>query len=122
MRSFETVVVEFLGNHTQGEGEPEGLPSKKLVKLMDMGKLNKIAYNCRKATLLIEKQHLARLTVKEAIELNLHLAGCSVCRIFQQQSVVINKMIKELVDPKSIRTGLDSDFKKSLQEQINDKL
>ena len=89
---------------------------------MDMGKLNKIAYNCRKATLLIERQHLARLTVKEAIELNLHLAGCSVCRIFQQQSVVINKMIKELVDPKSIRTGLDSDFKKSLQDRINNKL
>ncbi len=89
---------------------------------MDMGKLNKIAYNCRKATLLIEKQQLARLTVKETIELNLHLAGCSVCRIFQQQSVVINKMIRELVDPKSIRTGLDSDFKKSLQDRINNKL
>ena len=87
-----------------------------------MSKLKKIAYNCRKATLLIEKQQLARLTVKETIELNLHLAGCSVCRIFQQQSVVINKMIKELFDAKNISTGLDSDFKKSLQERINNKL
>ncbi len=72
--------------------------------------------------MLIEKQQLVRLTVKETFELNLHLAGCSVCRIFQQQSVVMNKMIKELFDPKSIHTGLDSDFKKSLQERINNKL
>lgn len=87
-----------------------------------MNKLTKIAYNCRKATLLIEKQQLARLSIKETFELNFHLTGCSVCRIFQQQSVTINKMIKGLFDTKNIRTSLDSDFKKSLQDRINSRL
>lgn len=85
-----------------------------------MDRLDKIAYNCRKATLLIEKQQMSRLSVSEQVELKIHLAGCSVCRMFQQQSVTINKMIKQLFEEKSGAT-LDNNFKKSLQEKINSK-
>ena len=84
-----------------------------------MDKLDKIAYNCRKATLLIEKRQAALLTVAEHVELKIHLAGCSACRLFQQQSVNINKMIKQLFKEKSARSTLNSDFKKSLQDKIN---
>ncbi|MBL7699057.1 MAG: zf-HC2 domain-containing protein [Chitinophagaceae bacterium] len=87
-----------------------------------MNKLEKIAYNCRKATLLIEKQQFGRLTMGERVELKMHLAGCSVCRIFQQQSVTINKMIKDLYNQKSVRSTLDGQFKHLLQERINRKL
>lgn len=87
-----------------------------------MDKLEKIAYNCRKATLLIEKQQLGRLTMGERAELKIHLAGCSVCRIFQQQSITINKLIKGLFNTHVNQGNLDNDFKKSLQEQINEKL
>jgi hypothetical protein len=87
-----------------------------------MDRLDKIAYNCKKATLLIEKQQMTRLTVTEQVELKIHLAGCSVCRIFQQQSVTINKMIKQLFEEKSATSSLDKSFKASLQEKINSKL
>ncbi len=85
-----------------------------------MKKLEKIAYNCRKATLLIEKQQLGRLTIGERIELRIHLAGCSVCRVFQQQSITINKMIKGVFNTRG-PIILDNDFKKSLQDQIDKK-
>ena len=87
-----------------------------------MDKLKKIAYNCRKATLLIEKQQLGRLTIREHMELKMHLTGCSVCRIFQEQSITINRMIRELYNRKSNQVRLDSQFKQSLQEQIRKKL
>ena len=87
-----------------------------------MNKLEKIAYNCRKATLLIEKQQLGSLTMGERVELKMHLAGCSVCRLFQEQSISINKMIKELFNRKAGEVKLDDQFKQSLQEQINKKL
>jgi len=87
-----------------------------------MNKLEKIAYNCRKATLLIEKQQFSRLTIGESMELKMHLTGCSICRIFQQQSITINKMIKELYNRKSGHSKLDNQFKQSLQEQIRKKL
>jgi hypothetical protein len=87
-----------------------------------MNKLEKIAYNCRKATLLIEKQQVNRLTVGERMELKMHLAGCSVCRVFQQQSLAINKMFRELCNRRANHSKLDNKFKQSLQEQINKKL
>jgi hypothetical protein len=87
-----------------------------------MDKLEKIAYNCRKATLLIEKQQLGRLTIRERVELKIHMTGCSVCRMFQQQSITINKMIKDIYDARTAHNSLDNDFKQSLQDQINKKL
>lgn len=84
-----------------------------------MNKLDQIAYNCRKATLLIEKQQVAVLTMAEQVELKIHLAGCSACRLFQQQSVNINKMIKQLFKEKSARSTLSTEFKKSLQDKID---
>jgi hypothetical protein len=87
-----------------------------------MDKLTKIAYNCRKATLLIEKQQMSRLTMGERVELKIHLTGCSICRMYQQQSIIINKMIKDLFNARDHHRGLDVDFKKSLQDRINKKL
>ena len=87
-----------------------------------MDKFTKIAYNCRKATLLIEKQQMGRLTMRERVELKIHLTGCSVCRTYHQQSIVINKMIKDLFNARGNQHGLDGEFKKSLQDRINKKL
>lgn len=88
-----------------------------------MNEFEKIAYNCRKATLLIEKKQLARLTLRERMELKIHLAGCSVCKLFQQQSVLINKQIRSLLrTPAQDTRLLDDEYKQVLQDKINEKL
>jgi hypothetical protein len=87
-----------------------------------MSKLKKIAYDCRKATLLIEKRQMGKLMLQERAELAIHLAGCSVCRLYQQQSIAINGMIKKLFSSKSAQSRLDANFKDSLQQQINNHL
>jgi hypothetical protein len=95
---------------------------------MDMEELNetelkKIAYNCRKATYLIEKKQLEDITMREKLELKIHLAGCSVCRIFEKQSILINRMVKELTGWNHAKEiHLDEDYKQHLQEIIEDKL
>lgn len=87
-----------------------------------MSKLKKIAYDCRKATLLIEKRQFGKLNLHERAELAIHLAGCSVCRLYHQQSLAINAMIKRLFAAKEAQGGLDADFKQTLQHRINDQL
>ena len=88
-----------------------------------MNELKKIAYNCRKATLLIEKKQLAKLTLREKMELNIHLTGCSVCKLFQQQSLLINRQIKRLLQSSMLeKRSLDEKYKKELQEKIEKKL
>ena len=88
-----------------------------------MNNLKKIAYNCRKETFLIEKKQIATITAREKIELNFHLVGCSVCRLFQQQSIVINEMIKDIFNSTAHETlKLDNDFKTALQSRIDERL
>jgi hypothetical protein len=84
-----------------------------------MSQLKKIQYNCKKATFLIEKKMLSRITFREQIELRIHLLGCSVCRIYGKQSSIINDMVHQLF--RSSMPGevkLDDSFKKELQERI----
>jgi hypothetical protein len=87
-----------------------------------MGAIKKIAYNCRKATFLIEKQQISSITLREKIELKIHLAGCSICRIFQQQSMLINKMVGKHLADQHKDLVLDRDFKVRLQQKINEEL
>ena len=93
------------------------------MKELTKDELKQIAYNCRKATFLIEKKQIGRITMREKLELNIHLAGCSVCRIFEKQSSTINLMIKNLFHTaQQNKPGLDENFKKKLKERIEQKI
>lgn len=88
------------------------------MKNFEKEELKKISYNCRKATFLIEKKQIARITLQEEAELKIHLAGCSICATFMKQSILLNKMIHNLSNHKEWK--LDKKFKKELQQQIED--
>ena len=49
---------------------------------------------------LIEKKEIGKMTAREKLELQINLVGYSVCRIFEQQNIVINRMVKDLNQPK----------------------
>ncbi len=87
-----------------------------------MDPIKKIAYNCRQATYLIEKQQISSITLKEKIELKIHLMGCSICKLFQQQSMLINKMASKHFADQHKHISLDTQFKEDLQQKINDRL
>ena len=88
-----------------------------------MGPLKKITHNCHKATFLIEKKLIGRITLREKIELRIHLFGCSVCRIYQQQTKKIAETVRQLFnDSASIEKHLDDTFKKDLQDRIENEL
>jgi len=64
-----------------------------------------------------------RITFREAIELRIHLAGCSVCKIFDKQSRMINTMVKQFFnDSTPVEIRLDDVYKKVLHNLIEDKL
>jgi hypothetical protein len=88
-----------------------------------MGAIKKIQYDCRRATYLIEKRQLTRLTFKEKIVLAIHLAGCGICRRFQRQSRMINQLMRSLYRPANDQLHhLDEKTKRDMQEKINDSL
>jgi len=88
-----------------------------------MSQLKKIIYNCKQATFLIEKKSMSKISFRETIELRIHLFGCSFCRLYNKQSAMINEMVRELFHS-SMQSNikLDDDFKKDLQNRIEEEL
>ncbi|ARS42974.1 hypothetical protein CA265_12595 [Sphingobacteriaceae bacterium GW460-11-11-14-LB5] len=80
-----------------------------------MSALRNMINNCKQATFLTEKKIAGKITVAETLQLHVHLAGCSVCRIYQQQSMLINQAF---VSFKNNDFKLDEAFKKNLTEKI----
>jgi len=92
------------------------------MKELSKAELKKIAYNCKKATFLIEKQQIGKITIRERMELKIHLTGCSICVTFMQQSAVINQMARKLFLANYRELELDDQFKDQLQKRINTQL
>jgi hypothetical protein len=80
--------------------------------------LNKIRNNCRKATFLIDKKNLEGITVIRQIELHIHLTGCSLCRLYDKQSRMMNDLIRQLKQSDLKEVRLNEAFKKSLHETL----
>jgi ribosomal protein S3AE len=88
-----------------------------------MGALKKIIYNCKHATFLIEKRLAGKITFREGIELRIHLIGCSVCKLYDKQTRKISEMVRQLFQSSMNQgTRLDDNFKKELQERIEEEL
>lgn len=88
-----------------------------------MTHLKKVIYNCKQATLLIEKKLIGKLSLRERVELQIHLYGCSFCRLYNKQSRMINEMVQELFrSSMKAAAKLDDGFKKELQERIEKEL
>lgn len=88
-----------------------------------MGALKKIIYNCKQATFLIEKKLIDRLTMRENIELRIHLTSCAVCRLYGKQSRKINQMVHQLFHSTAKPDiKLDDSFKVELQQRIEQEL
>ena len=88
-----------------------------------MGTLKKIQNNCHKATFLIEKKLIGRITLREKIELKIHLFGCGICRTYQKQTIKISQMVRQLFSASAnSEKYLDDTFKNDLQHRIEDEL
>jgi ATP-dependent Clp protease adapter protein ClpS len=77
--------------------------------------LKNIIYNCKQATFLIEKKIAGKITAAETLQLHVHLAGCSICKLYRQQSILINQVF---VGFNNEDFKLDEAFKKTLKENI----
>ncbi|MEP6713082.1 MAG: hypothetical protein ABJA37_11725 [Ferruginibacter sp.] len=85
-----------------------------------MNKKRKIAHDCEKATLLVEKKQFESLTLADKLYMKIHLAGCAVCRTYQKQSIVINYMARQVLEDTPAHLKLDEDFKRNMRFKIDE--
>jgi len=76
--------------------------------------------NCQKATFLIEKRKLTRISLREILFLYYHLYQCKLCTLFKKQSHLIDHAFLQIFS-EGIPT-LDEKSKNEIQAKIDSKL
>lgn len=77
--------------------------------------------SCKKATELIDKKTVFKLSVKEKVMLCLHTSMCDACTAYQKQSNMIDSLLaKHLHDPLNANEPIVEN--KELKEKIISKL
>lgn len=73
--------------------------------------MDKLFLTCKKATELIERKHLDKISCKNGLKLNFHLIICKACSNYSKHSLLIHK-------------ALERRFKKDIKQvdKPNDKL
>lgn len=56
--------------------------------------------SCRKASELIDKRSLIKLSWKENLRLNMHTAMCDGCKAYKKQSVILDNILHKHIQSK----------------------
>lgn len=81
--------------------------------------LNFLMLSCKKASMLIEKKLLVKLSHKEKFQLTLHKSMCNACTNYEKQSIAIDKMLHKHFRENEAGNEIKN---KTLKERIISKL
>ena len=76
--------------------------------------------SCQKATELMEKQLLTKLSPLEKVKLVLHTKMCDACRAYQKQTTLIQKALGKLSSHNEVASSDVYSFKENLKAKIRD--
>ncbi len=75
--------------------------------------MNKMFLSCLKATELIEKKLLFKLSLTEKIRLTIHKMMCDACSLYSKQTNILDKALAGQQDKEEVSIDL-TNFKKEL--------
>lgn len=82
--------------------------------------MNFLMLSCKRATALIEKKKLSRLSKKEHIQLSMHTSMCKACSAYSMQSDIMDKSLRQYwIQKKSKdKNSLSESSKQKIIDQI----
>ena len=81
------------------------------------GSMVKMMISCKEATAYILKKEEHRLSFKQRVQLWIHLAMCSFCKLFMKQSRILSEAAKHL--PEDSTVSLSESDKKAILESLS---
>lgn len=76
--------------------------------------------SCKKATELIEKRRVTKLTSVEKIRLKIHTTLCSKCSTYESQSDIIENCIAQIHQSNKKPMKLSSERKEEILKQLEE--
>ena len=80
--------------------------------------MSKMMLSCKKATELIEKQWVVRLSMQENIQLKMHTTMCSACKEYQKQSEIIERVLERMNTKANFTTTLAPEIKEKIIKEL----
>ncbi|OGS69205.1 MAG: hypothetical protein A3F91_03495 [Flavobacteria bacterium RIFCSPLOWO2_12_FULL_35_11] len=80
--------------------------------------MNIIMLSCKKATELIEKRWVTKLSPVEKIQLKMHTAVCGQCATYEKQSEIIEKSLEKINKQENVPMKLSSEKKEQILEAL----
>jgi len=75
-----------------------------------------ILYNCLEATRLISKGQHVKLSLKDRLTLNMHIAMCNCCKSFQKDMNFLKEKISQMDDNQTHQ--LDPKVKENMSQKL----
>ena len=73
---------------------------------------------CEQASFLIDKEQYAPLSLKEKIDLKMHLLTCKFCRLYKIESNLINDEINRVVELNKAEIKLSDEQKQRIIDNL----
>ena len=80
--------------------------------------MNILMLSCKKATELIEKRLVTKLSSIEKVQLKMHTAVCNQCSTYEKQSDIIEKSIAKIYQSNNELLKLSSEKKEQILKQL----
>jgi hypothetical protein len=80
--------------------------------------------SCKKASELIDKKTVVRLSVKENVMLRIHTSICDACKHYKQQSKIIDVLLKghlQKSDPEQVPHIINDELKTKIFTRLHNK-
>ncbi len=79
--------------------------------------MKRIILSCKKATFLISLKEEQKLSLSQRLQLRAHLAVCSLCKLFEQQTGFISRSAKHSHENTS--SSLSEEKKNEITKKLN---
>jgi hypothetical protein len=78
--------------------------------------------SCKKASELIDKKSVVKLTLRENMMLHIHTSFCDACTTYQKQSRILHDLLKEHIqnnDPEQVTQVINNELKEKIFSRLN---
>ncbi|MBC35999.1 MAG: hypothetical protein CL663_08175 [Bacteroidetes bacterium] len=83
--------------------------------------MKQLLLTCLKATELVEKKFLFKLSFRERLQLRLHLSVCNICLRYSKQSALLEQGISNLHESSTFTIDSEA-YKQQLKEKLHNQI
>ena len=80
--------------------------------------MNILMLSCKKASELIDKKSVVKLSMKENVMLHMHTSMCDACTAYQKQSKILDDLLQKHIHETKIPEIINNELKQQIISKL----